>query len=434
MSESRAQSLLNLFSPEWSGDPYALYRALRRDSPLYWDEWIRTWVVLDYDEIARLSKDERLSGARIEAFHSELRPEVQAEILPLTKALADMMLFNEPPRHTRLRQLVKPGMTPRFVREMRPFIARLADELLDRVVPTGQMDVIHDFSEPLTRGVIARLAGVPEHGMPLLENWQGLLPEFFSQSRTEVPRITKLRCVFDERSEQRRAGTSDDQFTRIIADQLRRGDYTDDEIFANFLLLIDAGQATTTHLIGNAVLALIANDDEMDKLRRNPDLALNAAHELLRYDSSVQFTTRVALTDIEIASHRIAHGQSVTLVLGAGNRDPRRYENPERLDITRRAADHLSFGHGIHYCLGASLAIAEIEIALTTLLRRIQDLRLVESEPTWLESINFRFLKKLPIRFRPAPADPATRETADPPTRGDETCIAAIEASSRSTT
>jgi cytochrome P450 len=153
---------------------------------------------------------------------------------------------------------------------------------------------------------------------------------------------------------------------------------------------------------GNAVLALIHHPDQLHLLREQPELGAGAAHELLRYDSSVQFTSRVALQDIAVGGHHIAAGQSLALVLGSGNRDPRHYPDPDRLDLRRRAGDHLSFGHGIHYCLGAALAVTEIEIALTTLLRRTRDLRLAETRQDWLDSVNFRFLKRLPVEFTTA--------------------------------
>lgn len=397
----RVPSLLTLLTGG-GGSPYPLYRELLRDGPVHWDAWMRSWLVLGHDEIAGLARDDRLSGARIDGFYDQLPAHARTAVGTLKTALSDMMLFNEPPRHTRLRQLIRPGLTPGFTRRMRPVIQQLVVELLDDVVGRGEFDVIHDFSEPLTRGVIARLAGVPPHGTHLLENWQGLLHEFFTQSRKEIPRITELRRVFDEGTPARRAGTGEDLFTQVISGQLAKGDYTDDEIFANFLLLIDAGQATTTHLIGNAVLALIEHPDQARLLRAEPELAANAAHEFMRYDSSVQFTTRVALTDLDVAGTRIEAGQSVALVIGAGNRDPRHYEHPDRLDITRRAHDHLSFGSGIHFCLGAALALAEIELAIAELLRRVDDLRLVHPEPEWLESVNFRFLKALPVRCRAA--------------------------------
>lgn len=400
MDSVRSPSLLRLFDGEWS-DPYELYHALRGQGPVQWDQWMRTWIVLGYEEIVALSKDSRLSGARIDSFYEQLPSATRAGLAPLKDALGDMMLFNEPPRHARLRRLIRPGLTPRFIREMRPVIEDTVNRLLDRVVPSGRMDVVHDFSEPLTRDVIGRLAGVEKRHAYLIENWQGLLHEFYTQSQAQVPRINALRTAFAEGQHSRRDGTATDLFSRMIAGQLGDADYTEDEIFANFLLLIDAGQATTTHLIANAVLALTAFPDQLRILRENPELCAGAAHEFLRFDSPVQFTSRVALADIEIAGQHIKAGEPVALVLGAGNRDPGRYPDPDRLDVRRRAHDHLSFGHGIHYCLGAALAVAETEIAIATLLRRVDDLRLAETEQDWLESANFRFLRRLPIRFAP---------------------------------
>lgn len=401
MADKTSPTLLDALRPEWSGNPYGLYRKLRGSGPVFWDEWMRSWVVLDHADITRLSKEDNLSGARITEFHEQLPQAARTEIEPLAKVLSDMMLFNEPPRHTRLRRLVKPGLTPRFIRSMRPMIEGLANDLLDVATASGRLDVIREFSEPLTRGMIAEMAGIPADSAHHLENWQGLMFEFFTQSSREIPRISALREVFDMHAEERRNGTSTDRFSEVIADQLAAEEFSDDEVFANFVLLIDAGQATTTHLIANAVLALIRQPGQIELLRERPELAANAAHELMRYDSAVQFTTRLALTDIEIQGRPIERGQSVTLVLGAGNRDPQRYTEPDRLDITRKATDHLSFGHGIHYCLGASLALAEIEIAVATLVRRFTGLRLAGPEPEWVDSVNFRFLKELPIACTP---------------------------------
>jgi pimeloyl-[acyl-carrier protein] synthase len=402
--------LYDLFLPEWAGDPYPLYRRLAGSGPVYRDEWLRSWVVLGHREIVALSRDDRLSGARITDVHEKLPPAARQDMTPLAAVLSDMMLFTEPPRHTHLRRLLKPGLTPRFVQSLRPLVERLADELLDAVEARGELDVIADFAEPLSRGVIAALAGVPGSAAHLLEGWQGLLHEFFTQSTAQYARIEGLRAVFDDGVRRRREGTADDAFSRLLG--ASRETCTDDEVFANFLLLIDAGQATTTHLIGNAVLALLEHPAAAAALRADPASLGDAVPELLRYDSSVQFTSRVALSDVDIGGHRVAAGESVTLVLGAGNRDPRAYPEPDRLELTRRPADHLSFGHGIHYCLGAALASTEIEVALRRLLARTTAWEPVRAEQRWLDSINFRFLEELPIRFEAvaeARTNPCTR-------------------------
>ncbi|WP_037346924.1 cytochrome P450 [Sciscionella sediminilitoris] len=399
MTARNADSLLDLFDADWIARPYDYYSKLREQHGVYRDDLMRSWVVLNHADITALSKDDRLSGARIDEFHAALPPESRADMAPLAAVLKNMMLFREPPEHTRLRKLIQPGLTPRFIRTVRSTIEELTGELLDRVLPTGRMDVIHDFAKPLTQSVIALLAGVPAQAAHLLADWRGLLPEFFSQSSAELPRLTALRAVLDENLAQRRAGLAEDLFTEMIADRLDGGGYTDDEVFANFLLLIDAGQATTTHLIGNAALALLDHPGQAELLRDRPGLAANAAQEFLRYDSSVQFTTRIATGEMRVAGQLIPAGDSVTLVLGAGNRDPSRYPEPDRLDLTRKATDHLSFGHGIHYCLGAALALAEIEIAMRCLVQRTENWRAGRTELSWLDSVNFRFLSALPIEF-----------------------------------
>jgi cytochrome P450 len=393
----RTLGLLDALRPDFVRDPYSLYRTLRERHEIYWDDSMRSWVVLGYEDVSRLSKDSRLSGDRISEFHQRLQRGGGTELRRLGEILSDMMLFNEPPRHTRLRRLIKPGLTPGFVRGIRPVIAELAGALLDRVADAGRFDVIGDYSEPLTRGMITQIAGVPAQSAGLLENWRSLMHEFFTQSTRQLATIGALREVFDEGSRQRAAGVATDRFSEMIAGRAGTDLYTEDEIFANLLLLVDAGQATTTHLIANAVLALLRHPDQLRLLRARPDLIANAAHEFLRYDGTVLYTTRIALAGIDIGDHRIEQGQSVTLVLGSGNRDERHYPDPDRLDVTRKAADHLSFGHGIHYCLGAALALTEVEIAITTLLDRFDELALAEPEPEWLESVNFRFLKRLPV-------------------------------------
>ncbi|MCL6733995.1 cytochrome P450 [Streptomyces neyagawaensis] len=392
-------NLSHLLDPEHAAEPYSFYAEARTKSPVQWDEWMQTWAVFGHPEILDLSKDRRLSVARIPDFYESLPEQARGDVALLARTLSDMMLFNDPPHHTRLRRLIRPSLSPRLAREMRFHVQELAEELLDKVLPSGRMDIIHDFSEPLSRGVIAKLAGVSGDATHLLESWQGLLHEFFTQSDSQNARIEALRESFDRTATARRNGTADDFFSRMISPQLRAADYTEDEVFANLLLLIDAGQATTTHLIGNAVLALLNNDEQTQRLRRDPELMTPATNELMRYDSSVQFTTRKALADIELGEHLIRAGQSVTLVLGSGNRDPRRYTDPDILDVSRPAADHLSFGHGIHYCLGASLALTEIDVALRALLRRTTNWKCEVAQPEWLESLNFRFLASLPITF-----------------------------------
>jgi pimeloyl-[acyl-carrier protein] synthase len=394
-------TLMDMFRPEWRDDPYRFYAAHRPARPLFWDEFLRTWVVLDHATISALLKDDRLSSSRVRGFHERLPPDSRNRMAPLATTLGDMMVFNDAPRHRRLRALPKSGFIPRHVREIRELIERTAEELVAGLPAAGEFDLVADYAKPLTRRMIATMTGVPDDVVHLLEDWKGLSHEFFVQSDAEIGRITALRDVFAEDLAARRDGTGADLFTRMIAKQLSADDYTDDEIFATWLLLIDAGLSTTTYLLANAVQALLRHPDQLAALLDDPALVPNAVHELMRYDSSVLYTTRVARSDLDVRDRRIAAGESVTLVLAAGNRDPLRYTEPDRLDVYRKASDNLSLGHGVHYCLGSAFALAEIEIGLTKLLAGVPGLRAVPHRPSWLQSINFRFRQRLPVATGP---------------------------------
>jgi pimeloyl-[acyl-carrier protein] synthase len=392
-------TLMELFRPEWSADPYPFYAAHRREHPVFRDRFLDTWVVLDHATISALLRDPRLSSARVEGFYDRLPPGTRSDLAPLARALGDMMVFADPPRHGRLRRLVRPGFTPRFVREIRSLIRGVAGDLV-AALPVGEdFDLIEAYAKPLTRRMIATMTGVPDDVVHLLDDWRGLTHEFFVQSDAQVGRIQALRAAFLADLPARRDGSGTDLFSRMIAGQVDAEPYSDDEIFANWLLLIDAGLSTTTYLLANAVRALLRHPDQWSLLCEEPDLIGTAVHELMRYDNSVLYTTRVALSDVDMGGAVCRAGESVTLVLAAGNRDPSRYPDPDRLDLRRAAGDNLSLGHGAHYCLGAAFAQAEIEIGVSELLAGAGRLRLAAHEPQWLQSINFRFLTSLPVHL-----------------------------------
>jgi pimeloyl-[acyl-carrier protein] synthase len=389
-------SLVELFEPQWTADPYPYYRLLREQHPVYWDGPLRSWVLTRYEDIAALGRDPRLCEDRITPFYNRLSPAKRVAMAPLAGQLRDMMLFADVPRHTALRGLTKGAFTRGAIERLRGSIVATVRDLLERAGPAGRLDLVGDFAEPLTRAVIADLLGLSEDDRVLLDDWTSLLHEFFTQSSAENGRLTQLRKVFDTMVADREREPAPDLVSHMIA---AGGQASPDAMFANFLLIIDAGQVTTTHLIPNGVRALIQFPDQWDLLCGRPELVPEAAHELMRYDSSVQFTTRVATADIEVGSAVIRAGDAVTLLLASGNRDPERFPDPDRLDVTRDARGHLSFGHGIHYCLGAPLGLAEIELALAALTKRLRGLRLADPVLRWQESINFRFLRALPLTF-----------------------------------
>ncbi|NUU20767.1 MAG: cytochrome P450 [Streptomycetaceae bacterium] len=388
-------SLMNLYRPEHMRDPYALYATLRDAGPVHYDKAMRSWRVVGHADIRRLSRHPALTEDRVTPYHQSLPEERRDALAPLARILADMMLFHGPPEHDRLRAPLRKPFTPGVIAHRRARLREQAERLIDEL-PDGRVDFLADVGAPLTAATIADLLDIPASHRGLLDDWRSLLDEFFGQSTREIGRLHALRAVFD--------GMRGGQFGRECPMGALSGDdagLNDDEAFAAFVLLIDAGQATTTHFLANALRALLDHPEQLELLRSQPELMPWAVHELMRYDSPVQFTARTARTDLDVHGHRIRSGDTVLLLVGAGNRDPRVYAEPDRLDLTRRARDHLSFGYGAHYCLGAPLALLTSEVVLDTLLRRRPALRAADEPPSWRPTINFRFLTGLPVHLGP---------------------------------
>ncbi|HMN72824.1 MAG TPA: cytochrome P450, partial [Rhodoblastus sp.] len=352
----------NLMDPAFVRDPYPAYRMLRENAPV-WKSPMGVWVLTRYDDIARLLKDQRFVHD-FDGAISDPRDRGALREEPVYKQLGRSMLLRDPPDHTRLRGLVAKAFTARRVEEMRPQIARVVNALLDTLAPRGKMDVIEDFSHKLPVIVICDMLGIPEEDRAqFLTGYRvsGRALDPTPMTRAELDQVNSNilggRAYFAKLFERRRREPGDDLTSALLqAQDEKDGRLSEDELYANISLLFAAGHETTTNLIGNGLLALHRNRDQWEKLIANPDLASGAVEELLRYDSSVQLTSRKASVDVEIGGQQIKRGDEVICLLGAGNRDPEAYENPETLDITRRNVRPLSFGGGIHTCLGAQLA------------------------------------------------------------------------------
>lgn len=397
ITEKRRHSLVGLFKPDSMRDPYKLYRQLREEQPVYWDNAMQSWIVLRHADIVSLIKDPRLSEDRVTPFYRRLPLDKRRALRPLADLLSDMMLFNDPPRHTELRAQFRKSFTPRLIEGLADDIEHRTRTLLGDVRGRPVWDLLAEIAQPLSRGVIASMLGIPGPAERLLYGWNSLLHEFFMQSELEVERVLSLRAIFEAEIRRRRSCPARDLLANM-EHALSVGDGLGEaEMFAAFILLIDAGQVTTSHFSANAVRALLLHPEQWVLLRAHPELASGAVLELLRWDSSVQFTSRIAVSDIEIAGEHIQTGASVTLILGSGNRDPDAFEDPDKLDITRDAVAQLSLGHGIHYCLGGALARLEIEILLRELVAQFPDLELADTDWEWEHSINFRFLRSLRV-------------------------------------
>jgi cytochrome P450 len=328
---------------------------------------------------------------------------------PVFRSMSHWMLQQDPPDHTRLRGLVVKAFTARRVEDMRPRIQQIVDETLDRVAAQGHMDLIEDFAFRLPVTIICDMLGIPaEHREVFYTSSRngGRLLDPVPLTRAEIDEANTgnaaAQMYFQQLFELRRRSPGDDLTTQLVHAEEDGNKLSNEELTANIILLFGAGHETTVNLIGNGLLALHRNPDQLALLKANPALITNAIEEFLRYDSSVQLTGRVALEDIDdLGGKKIPKGESVLCLLGSANRDPAVYpDRPDRLDITRPNVRPLSFGGGIHHCLGAQLARIEAEVAIATLLRRLPDLRLDDAEnPEWRPTFVLRGLKRLPASW-----------------------------------
>ncbi|TMG03001.1 MAG: cytochrome P450, partial [Chloroflexi bacterium] len=380
----------NPFAPGMLADPYAMYRALREHDPIHRSEMMESWVLTRYDDIDAVLMDNRFSSdrTRAETSFSQMMREQQEQYGPMSNA--QTMLTSDPPDHTRLRKLVSKAFTPRAVENLRPRIQEIVDFVLAEVGERGKFEIIHDLAYPLPVIVIAEMLGVPPEDRHRFKEWSDTVvatlggpftpPEVMEAGRKAIDELAEY---FSQIIAERRAEPKEDLISGLIAAEEGGQVLSEDEIFATCILLLIAGNETTTNLIGTSMLALFRNPDQMQLLRETPTLISSAVEELLRYAGPVHGTGRVPKEDVEVAGHTFKPGEMVFTLLAAGNRDPAHYENPEELDITRNPTDHLAFGDGIHFCLGAPLARAEAQIAIGTLVQRFPKLRLLDEEPEW---------------------------------------------------
>jgi len=387
--------------PAFIADPYPFYRRLRESEPVGKSS-LGYWLVSRYDDILVVLRDRRF--VRDYAATMQKRYGKGALYEPAIASLGHTMLVQNPPDHTRLRGLVAKAFTARRIAEMRPRIVATVDQLLDRVADRGEMDVVADLAHKLPVTVICDLLGIPEmHRDPFLagSHFNGRLVDPVTMSRAELDQTNVTvqlgSMYFAQLCEMRRKEPQDDLTSELVKAEEAGDRLSADELLANIVLLFGAGHETTTNMIGNALLALHRNPDQWQMVKRDPSLVPGMVEEALRYDASVQITERHTAEQVELGGVVIPAGEPVTLLLGAGNRDPAQYQDPERLDIARQNVRPLSFGGGIHHCLGAQLARLELEAVFTRLIERMPDLRLPEIDnPAWRHNFTLRGLATLP--------------------------------------
>ena len=402
LAVSSAPIEFNPLDPAFIADPYPFYRRLREHAPVFKAPQ-GFWLITRYDDTAFVLRDKRF-GKDFEGNMRRRYGGTGRMEEPAVASLARTMLVQDPPDHTRLRGLVTKAFTARRVADMRPRIKALVDQQLDRVADKGEMDVMRDLAHRLPVIVICDMLGIPEeHRAPFLagSNVNGRILEPVPMTREELDqanRNTQMAGVyFNQLCELRRREPKDDLTTELVRAEEAGDKLTAEELQANIGLLFGAGHETTTNLIGNGLLALHRNPEQWERLKADPSLIPNAIEELLRYDSSVQLTGRVTHSEVEVGGVKLGAEESVVTLLGAANRDPAHFENPDQLDVGRQNVKPLSFGGGIHFCLGAQLARLEAELTFAALIERMPNLSLPDKDkPAWRRSFTLRGLSKLP--------------------------------------
>src|ERR1700719_1720812 len=391
------EPLFDPLAPEFIRDPYPFYERLRTTDPMHVTPF-GAFLASRHAEASLVLRNKRFGKNFVERSKRRYGPQIMEE--PVFRSMSHWMLQQDPPDHTRLRGLVVKAFTARRVEDMRPRIQQVVDQTLDAIVDRGHMDLIEDFAFRLPVTIICDMLGIPEEHREVFYKSSrdgGRILDPVPMSPAEIADANAGSAMagmyFQQLFELRRRNPGDDLTTQLVHAEEDGSKLSNEELTANIILLFGAGHETTVNLIGNGLLALHRNPDQLTLLKASPALITNAIEEFLRYDSSVQMSGRVALEDIEdLGGKRIPKGEAVICLLGSANRDPAVYpDRPDRLDIARPNVRPLSFGGGIHFCLGAQLARIEAEIAIATLLRRLPDLRLDDAQtPEWRPTLGLR--------------------------------------------
>jgi pimeloyl-[acyl-carrier protein] synthase len=387
----QTELVFNPFLPEMRSDPYPVYRRLREEDPVHYSPVIRSWVLSRHaDVVAFFSDDERLSSDRSKA--KKYRGTAPA-------ALGTFQ--SDPPQHTRIRTLVTKAFTPRVIDGMRERIATVVDGLLDAMAASDEADLIAQFARPLPMTVISEILGVPPSDHEKFHRWGRAFAEAVDHVYAKPKGQdggSEMANYFAQLVPKRRAAPEDDLISQLLAASDGADALSIGEVIAVLAALLFAGHETTVNLIGNGALTLLRNPDQLVRVR-DGDVARTAVEELLRYESPAQIISRSSLQTVELGGKTIEKGDSVIALLGAANRDPEVFSDPEGVDVERSPNPHVAFGHGIHFCVGAQLSRLEGRIAIPALLRRFPNARFATDRPHWRETAVLRGLETLPIRL-----------------------------------
>jgi pimeloyl-[acyl-carrier protein] synthase len=403
-------SLCRLLEPEIMAAPYQLYRELRETDPVHWDPLLHAWSVTRYADVVtvlqRFSADRTLTPEQLTGMGL-------GALTPIIEVMKRQMLFRDPPYHSRLRSLCASAFTPARVAVLRTHIQDVVNSLINRFIADGAADIVADLAALMPAIVTAEMLGVPVEDHESLKKWSLDFAEILGNFQHNPVRIARVlesvqemtayfRAAIRRQKTHPREGLIHSLTTATVDD----AQLTEEEIIANCILMMIGGQETTTNLIGSGVLTLLRHPEQMRIMLDDPSLVPSAVEELLRFESPIQHTARVAHEDVTLGGKLIRRGQSVIAVIAAGNRDPERFPDPDTLDLKRTDNRHLAFGWAAHYCFGAPLARIEGQVAFATLFGRLKNLELASDQIIWHENLGLRGLAALLVRFDPAPRVP----------------------------
>jgi cytochrome P450 len=397
----------DLLSGEATDDPYPVLADLREGDPVHWSEPHRAWLVTRYADVAAAFQNRKLSSDRIRPMLAGRTAGQHGASDQVLALMSEWMVLSDMPAHTRLRKLAAGAFKGQRIAALCNQIAVLTDGFLDDFVAGGHSDLIEHVAYPLPATIIAEMLGAPPADRDRFRHWSDelALVAFGAGGDAREDRheralagLRKMFAYFGELAETRRAAPSDDMLSALLAGDGQGGHLTDDELVGMCALLLFAGHETTTNSVANGVLTLLANPDQLRVLRKDPELIATAVEELLRVEGPIKVLVRWVLEDHELGGKQVRAGERVYLFTAAANRDPEKFVDPDRVDITRSPNPHIAFGKGIHACIGAQLARLEMRVVLTRILERLPDLALATDEVRWNSSLASRSLVSLPVR------------------------------------
>jgi cytochrome P450 len=405
LSDVIASRRKTVFSDEVLQDPYPTYARLHAEGPIHYvdvGKW-GVWAVFSHPECSSIAKDPRLSAKRAQQMLLPLPIGSQSEFKELARMLGLWMIFMDPPEHTRLRKLLNKGFAPASLEALRPGVESIVDKMLDELPAGSEVELLSSFANTVPLRIISHMLGVAQELHGTFAKWSRAIAVFrgspertVEQARAAQDALIAMTEFFRETVAERRRNKGNDLISLLIDIEEEGEVLTEEELYAQCIALLFAGHETTRNLIGNGMYTLLKNPDETNELREKPEMIRTAVEEILRYESPVQFTARVLKEDIEVCGQKIPKKWSILCMLGAANRDPKQFKDPDQLNLKRLNNQHLAFSAGPHFCIGSQLARLEGQVAILKLVQRYPKMKLA-AKPVWADTFGFRGLKGLSV-------------------------------------